>query len=89
MGRSVLTRAATVLVAFALAAGAVWAQGKVDCGKAHRSFLDKLDRGGFGNVSPEQRAVLMRKAQRVRDACQTGDIEDTKALFDRLDGTKY
>ncbi len=84
---SCLLRTALVgVVALGLMASAASAQGKMDCSTAYRNFLDKLERGNFGRISPERHAALTRKAQRVYDACRTGDLENTKALFERLDG---
>jgi hypothetical protein len=66
-----------------------FAQSKINCGEAHRSFLAKLERGDFGRLSAEQLAAHKRKAQRVYNACVTGDVEDPKSLFERLDANRY
>src|SRR5438093_1520314 len=89
MGSCLLRTVLVGFVALGLLASAAWAQGKVDCSTAYRSFLDKLERGNVGRISPERHAALTRKAQRVYDACRTGDLENSKALFERLDGGKF
>ena len=47
-------------------------------------FWDKLDREKYAKISPEQLAGVSRMALRAYDACQAGDEQDAKALFDRL-----
>ena len=39
--------------------------------------------------SPEQLAGVSRMALRAYDACQAGDEQDAKALFERLDKMKF
>ena len=77
------------LVVHGLVAAAASAQGKMDCSAAHKSFLDKLERGNSGKITPERLAAQKRRAQRIYNACVTGDLEDGKALFERLDEGKY
>ena len=74
---------------FALMEAGVCAQAKINCAEAHKGFLTRLDRGDFGKLSAEQLATHKRKAQRVYNACVTGDLDDPKALFDRLDANRY
>ena len=38
----------------------------------------------YAKMPPEQLVILSRKALRIYDACQTGDVEDAKGLFERL-----
>ncbi len=63
------------------------AQNKISCVEAHKSFLDKLQ-GSAANLPPERLAAEKRKAQRIYHACLTGDVDDAKALFQRLEGSK-
>ena len=72
-----------------LAAPAAIAQGKMDCGKAYKGFWDKLEREKYAKISPEQLAGVSRLALRAYDACQAGDEQDAKALFDRLERMKF
>lgn len=71
-------------VALGLMAGAVSAQDKMDCSKEYKGFWDKLERGKYAKISPEQLAGVSRMALRAYDACQAGDELDAKALFARL-----
>ncbi len=73
------------LVALGLMAGAVSAQGKMDCGKAYKGFWEKLEREKYSKISPEQLAGISRLALRAYDACQAGDDADAKSLFERLE----
>ena len=72
------------LVALGLMAGAAAPQPNFDCGKAYKDFWEKLDREIYAKMPPEQLVVLSRRALRIYDACQTGDVEDAKGLFERL-----
>ena len=67
-----------------LSAGAAAPQPNFDCGKAYKDFWEKLERETYSKISPEQLVVLSRRALRIYDACQTGDVEDAKGLFERL-----
>jgi hypothetical protein len=77
------------VVALGVMAGAVAAQGKMDCGKAYKGFWDKVEREKYAKISPEQLAGVSRMALRAYDACQAGDEQDARALFDRLDKMKF
>jgi hypothetical protein len=77
------------LVALWLLAPASPAQGNFDCDQAYKSFQEKLDRERSAKTSREQVANLRRWAQRAYDACQTGDLENPKALFERLERERY
>jgi hypothetical protein len=72
------------LVVLGLMAGAAVPQPNFDCGKAYKDFWQRLDRATYAKMPPEQLVVLSRKALRIYDACQTGDVEDAKGLFERL-----
>lgn len=77
------------LAALGTMAGAAAAQGKLDCGKAYKDVWERLDRERFAKISPEQLAGVNRMALRAFDACEAGDEQDAKALFERLDRMKY
>jgi len=77
------------VVALGLMAGAALAQGKMDCGKAYKGFWEKLDREKYAKISAEQLAGISRLALRAYDACQAGDEQDARALFERLDKMKF
>ena len=72
-------------MALGVLAGAALAQGKMDCGKAYKGFWDKLDRERYAKISSEQLAGISRLALRAYDACQAGDEQDAKSLFERLE----
>jgi hypothetical protein len=80
-----MLRAAVAGVALGLMALAVSAQSNPDCGEAYKSALEKLERERHAKNPPERIAALRRRAQRVYEACRTGDVQDVKALFDRLE----
>ena len=85
-----MKRIATAFVALAvLASPAAMAQGKMDCGKAYKGFWDKIDSEKYAKITPEQLAGVSRMALRAYDACQAGDEQDARALFDRLDRMKF
>ena len=65
------------------------AQDKLDCGKAYKGFWEKLDREKYAKISPEQLAGVSRMALRAYDACQAGDEQDARALFERLDRMRF
>jgi len=71
-------------MALGLLAGAATAQTKMDCSRLYKDFWEKLDREKFAKISAEQLAGVSRMALRAYDACQAGDEQDAKALFDRL-----
>lgn len=80
-----MKRLASAFVALAVfAAPAAFAQAKLDCGKAYKGFFEKLEREKYAKISPEQLAGVSRMALRAYDACEAGDEQDAKSLFDRL-----
>jgi hypothetical protein len=81
---AVLRCAVSGLVILGLTAGAAAPQPNFDCDKAYKTFWERLDREMYAKLPPEQLVVLSRKALRIYDACQTGDVEDAKGLFERL-----
>jgi hypothetical protein len=81
---AVLRCAVSGLVILAMTAGAAAPQPNFDCDRAYKTFWERLDREMYAKMPPEQLVVLSRKALRIYDACQTGDVEDAKGLFERL-----
>jgi hypothetical protein len=77
------------VVAVGVIASAALAQGKMDCGKAYKGFWDKLEREKYAKITPEQLAGVSRMALRAYDACQAGDEQDAKALFEKLERMKF
>jgi hypothetical protein len=77
-------------LALVLAAGLVAqparGQGKVDCGEAYKKAWESIKSEDYARLTPEQLVTLTRKALRIYDACQTGDVHDVRALFKRLEG---
>ena len=72
------------LVALGVMAGAATAQTKMDCSRLYKDFWEKFDREKYAKISAEQLAGVSRMALRAYDACQAGDEQDAKSLFDRL-----
>jgi hypothetical protein len=72
------------LVALGVMAGAATAQTKMDCSRLYKDFWEKFDREKYAKISAEQLAGVSRLALRAYDACQAGDEQDARALFDRL-----
>ena len=83
-----MRRLAIAAVALATLAGPqaapVVAQTKLDCNRLYKDFWEKFDRERFAKISAEQLAGVSRMALRAYDACEAGDEQDAKALFDRL-----
>jgi hypothetical protein len=71
-------------VALGVMAGAATAQTKMDCSRLYKDFWEKFDREKFAKISAEQLSGVSRMALRAYDACQAGDEQDARALFDRL-----
>ena len=65
-------------------AGPALAQTKMDCSRLYKDFWEKFDREKYAKISAEQLAGVSRLALRAYDACQAGDEQDARALFDRL-----
>ena len=72
------------VVALGVMAGAAVAQTKMDCSRLYKDFWEKFDQQKYAKISAEQLAGVSRMALRAYDACQAGDEQDAKALFDRL-----
>ena len=72
------------VVALGVMAGGAMAQTKMDCSRLYKDFWEKFDREKYAKISAEQLAGVSRMALRAYDACQAGDEQDAKALFDRL-----
>jgi hypothetical protein len=61
------------------------ARAKVDCEASYKSAMTKLLQM---QLSPERTVVLIRRALRIYDACQTGDFENAVFFFENLDRLK-
>jgi hypothetical protein len=79
-----MKRIASAALALSLLAGPALAQTKMDCSRMYKDFWEKFDREKYAKISAEQLAGVSRLALRAYDACQAGDEQDAKALFDRL-----
>jgi hypothetical protein len=77
------------LVALGVMAGAATAQTKMDCSRLYKDFWEKFDREKYAKISAEQLSGVSRMALRAYDACQAGDEQDAKALFDRLNKMSF
>ncbi len=76
-----------VLIALAvISGGAISNHGNTDCAAAYRGYLEDLE---HKDITAQRRAALQRWALRIYDACETGDLEDAKELFERLDRRSY
>jgi anti-sigma-K factor RskA len=56
----------------------------ISCGTRYKDFWEQFDRQKYARISAEQLAGLSRMALRAYDACEAGDEQDARALFDRL-----
>jgi hypothetical protein len=81
-----LVSAVIGLIVLGFASSAISEQSTIDCAGTYKGYLEELKRR---QISPGRRAVLRRWALRIYNACQTGDLEDAKALFERVDREKY
>jgi hypothetical protein len=82
--RFAMKRFASTALALALLASPAVAQTKMDCSRLYKDFWEKFDQQKYAKISAEQLAGVSRMALRAYDACQAGDEQDAKALFDRL-----
>jgi hypothetical protein len=73
------------LITLATVPGVNPGQQRFDCAEAYNSYLQDLVRGC---LSPEDRATLQRWAFRAYNACETGDLEDPRSVFDKLEREK-
>jgi hypothetical protein len=97
-GRSwAFTLAGTALAA-CLALAVVWlnelpldpgTHARMECGALYKSFWEKRDPQMYARISPEQLAGVSRMALRAYDACEAGDEQDARALFERLDRMRF
>ena len=79
-----MKRFTVAALALGLLAGPALAQTKMDCSRLYKDFWEKFDREKYAKISAEQLAGVSRMALRAYDACQAGDEQDAKALFERL-----
>jgi hypothetical protein len=84
-----LRRALIGAAALGIFAGVALAQGKMDCGKAYKGFWEKLESQKYAKISADQLAGVSRMALRAYDACQAGDAQDARALFQKLERMKF
>ena len=75
---------AILVLVIGFAASLASAQNPADCNKAYDSILQQIERQG-SQLAAERLLAMRRKAQRILEACRMGHIEDSRALFDRLD----
>ena len=80
-----LRAAVCLVVTLGLLALPAWARGNVECGEAYKRAWESLKPEDYAKLTPEQLVSLSRKALRIYDACQTGDVHDVRALFKRLE----
>jgi hypothetical protein len=96
-GRAQQRRLATLVSALAacLAVALVWFEHtqpappgreptSVSCGHRYKDFWEQFDQQKYARISAEQLAGLSRMALRAYDACEAGDDQDARSLFDRL-----
>ena len=57
---------------------------RMNCSQHYKDFWVKRDPQAYARLSAEQLAGVSRMALRAYDACEAGDEQDAKALFDRL-----
>lgn len=57
---------------------------RMDCGVLYKDFWQHIDRDKIARMSADHLAGVSRMALRAHDACQAGDAQDAKALFDKL-----
>ena len=81
--------ALATLAAPGLVAGPALAQTKMDCSRLYKDFWEKFDQQKYAKISAEQLAGVSRMALRAYDACQAGDDQDAKALFEQLERMKF
>jgi hypothetical protein len=79
--RAMLRLAQVGVIALAAVAGVNADQRKVDCAEAYLSFMHELM---HMEMPTERRIALHRWALRAYNACDTGDLQDPKGLFERL-----
>jgi hypothetical protein len=88
-----MKRLAIAAVALATLAGPVTvpvvAQTKMDCSRLYKDFWEKFDHEKYAKISADQLAGVSRMALRAYDACQAGDEQDARALFDRLSKMQF
>jgi anti-sigma-K factor RskA len=97
-GRRRALAASVTLLAACLALAVGWfnymqpggpVHAKMDCSKLYKNFWEKRDPQAYAKISPEQLAGISRMALRAYDACEAGDEQDAKALFERLQRMHY
>ena len=62
---------------------------RMDCSKLYKDFWEQRDPVQYAKITPEQLAGVSRMALRAYDACEAGDEQDAKALFERLQRMQF
>jgi hypothetical protein len=62
---------------------------RMDCGALYKDFWIQFDREKLARISADHLAGVSRMALRAHDACQAGDSQDAKALFEKLRRMHY
>jgi anti-sigma-K factor RskA len=57
---------------------------QMGCGGRYKNFWETFEHQKYARMSAEQLAGVSRMALRAYDACEAGDDQDAKALFERL-----
>jgi hypothetical protein len=60
------------------------AQVKVDCGDAFKGYVAQVTDGRYAKTEGQRLAGLHRAALRAYEACQAGDGQLAKVLFEKL-----
>ncbi len=72
------------MVALALLTNQAAAQTRMDCGSTYKASWEQLRGEKYRSASAERLANVSRLLLRAYDACQAGDEQDAKQLFDRV-----
>jgi anti-sigma-K factor RskA len=62
---------------------------RMDCSKLYKDFWEQRDPAQYAKITPEQLAGVSRMALRAYDACEAGDEQDARALFERLQRMQF
>jgi hypothetical protein len=71
--------------ALAVVATGATSEADFDCHKAYKTFWERLQGDPPLKIPADLHVALTRKALRIYDACLTNDVENPRALFQRLD----
>src|SRR5262249_32109644 len=62
---------------------------KMDCSTLYKDFWQQFDREKFATISASRLAGTSRMALLAYDACEAGDEQDAKEIFERLSKVKF